>query len=132
MFTSIILLAHAVIPHHHHYNEICIFNPNSATEKQSDEHHNKTCSTQHKHDKSNDDESCILKKIVVFRSGAEQDLEVARFIDIHEDYYMAILPAGRIILSDSPEFGDFTHLPVSSMYSFFAPKSFGLRAPPLV
>ncbi len=127
-----ILLAHAIIPHHHHNSEICVFNPYSSAEHKTDEH-NKNCSTNHKHDKSNDDQTCILKKIVVFRSGAEQDFEVARFIDIYKDYFFtAVLPSGRLNSPKPPRFQDSVRWPVSSFYSFFAPKSFGLRAPPLV
>ena len=62
LFVNIILLAHAVIPHHHHHGEFCI-----ANQCQNDFETDKYKVAEHKHKNNGNSEHqfCVLKQVVV-------------------------------------------------------------------
>lgn len=63
LLASILLVAHAVIPHLHYKNEIFIITPAC----NSDENH-KHNAPEHNDDSENNQHNCILKQVVLIRS----------------------------------------------------------------
>lgn len=62
LFVSIILLAHAVIPHHHHHGEFCMDNQcqtDIETQTNNVGEHN------HKNNGNSEHQFCVLKQVVV-------------------------------------------------------------------
>lgn len=130
--TGMLLLAHAVIPHHHHNLQVCVVDIHSGHEDGKHEH---SCNDEtHKHDHEADDLSCILEKIVMFRPG--QSGQEGKFILSPDDETNSFF----VILFSNPEKNGFYSTELNNIsppdlektYANQAPKTFGLRAPPLV
>lgn len=62
LFVNIILLAHAVIPHHHHHGEFCIANQ---CQNDCDSNKNNIADHNHKSNGNSDNQFCVLKQVVV-------------------------------------------------------------------
>lgn len=133
LLTTIILMAHAVIPHHHHNNEICIVNPETSSE--NEKHNHADCDGNDEHGTTEDDLSCILQKIIIYRSdNSDQESKLLKSPDyITVDFNTTIL-----ISINNTDF----HLPKlyrkceSPLYigsnSNLVSLHKGLRAPPIV
>ena len=126
---NIILMAHAVLPHHHHQLKFCI-------EGSHCHHHNVTDPLDRSHDHDGEDTSnCILKQLIIFPSTQIKqeckctDLSDGHFlyhdwhaVEINDDLQsLAILEATEI------EFPLLTPVNYLLIYN-----SAGLRAPPAV
>ena len=130
--TGMLLLAHAVVPHHHHNQQVCLVDIHSSHENGTHEH---SCNDEsHKHDHEADDLSCILEKIVMFRPG--QSEQEGKFILSQDDETNSFF----VILFSNPEKNEFYFAELNNTsppdlkktYANQAPKTFGLRAPPVV
>jgi hypothetical protein len=129
---SVLLLAHAVVPHHHHNLQVCVADIHC---NNKDDAHKHFCNQEnHKHDHNTDDLSCILEKIIMFRSGqSDQDDKQIVSPDNEKNYFFVLLFSLTGVEvnyssgtnSTSPQF----HI---NSYVSFAPRTSGLRAPPTV
>ncbi len=130
LFTSIVLLAHAVIPHHHHESEIFIINPDCQTDKGVHKHG----TTEHSHDEANA-ENCVVQQVVIVRSNqVRHELKSLESPDNHKQINgftahlinNSISVPFPIILSNVPA------SLFSSSYLSFVSTGLGLRAPPQI
>jgi len=133
LFTSIVLLAHAVIPHHYHESEIFIINPDCQTDNGVHKHG----TTEHRHESQDEtnDENCVIQQVVVIRSNQvryepkSQESPDNRKQIIGLTAHLinnSISVPFSIILSNVPA------SLLSSTYSTFASIGLGLRAPPQI
>lgn len=132
VLTGVILLAHAVVPHHHHNLQVCVVDIHSGHEDGTHEH---SCNNEnHKHNHEADDLSCILEKIVMFRPGqSEQD---GNFILSSDDgtnlFFVTLFSNPEKNELYSAKINNTSPPDLEKTYANQAPKTFGLRAPPLV
>jgi len=132
LFANIVLVAHAVIPHHHHSSIICV--KSSHCESDSDKHDHETPLDSHRHDGPDNPENCVLKQIIAIPSNHSR--QIISNLDSGIDHF-----AGSD-LNTSDNYSGIVKLvytglfagcmPVlSSNYLYFINSSLGLRAPPL-
>lgn len=129
IFTYLVLLAHAVIPHHHHHQEICV----------DSNHCQENCVTgphkpvEHSHDHDGDASSdCQLRQSILLPPAQARNHNGLASSPDHDISGSAILAdrpicpvcPNDLILSVSAE--------ISPQYSFLYTSSVGLRAPPSV
>lgn len=131
LLTSIILLAHAVVPHMHFNNEVFVV-PKCHIEGEN--HHHGT--TSENHNDSNSTDYCILKQILLVPlNNSRADFKCPVYIDQNnsfDSYHTAVL------LDSGFEF--YAPLPLtilsppnnSIFYSQFLPGGIASRAPPVV
>ena len=60
MLASIVLLAHAIVPHHHHNKHVCLVKSHCTNDNNKDEHGSTDKS--HSHDGENNPDHCVLKE----------------------------------------------------------------------
>lgn len=131
LFTSFILLAHAVIPHHHHESEIFIVNSDCQSDKGVHNHG----STKHQHETHNESnaENCIIQQVVVVRSNqikveynsqdkSKNHPEIQGFKNDLSKKGLNV-PFPKALLNTQASL-------LSSSYLILACSSIGLRAPP--
>lgn len=132
MLANLILLAHAVVPHHHHNKLICFKYSHCTHDDLNDEHG--TNQDGHRHDGENSHDDCVLKEPVgvlanQWRSDFTLNSTTDRSgLDDYNDY----------LLDRSPEFQIHALSTViyervlNGSYSSLVSSSLGLRAPPVV
>jgi len=130
ILANIILLAHAVIPHHHHESVVCVEQKHC----QDDEiplHHNNS-EHEHQHDGNENSNCCILKQYVVTPSFQGKQLRSCdNCSDNHNHDYYTLSNIGYCDLQ--PVSKVVTYYPVHSSYLLsFVTSTLGLRAPPTV
>lgn len=131
LLANLVLLAHAVIPHHHHEAEVCFVNSHCESDHESDKDHDH----HHDHEGSNDYDSCLLKEIVTLPTNQQKpECNYFSYIDQHSTFHglFAILSEHLLIKDHSADF----HLDrppyIPALYSCIVCSHQGLRAPPLV
>ncbi len=130
MLANIILLAHAVIPHHHHKDDICIVN--SLYQQEKELHNHFDAKEDCEHDGDSDYQICVLKNqaVAVPQKSIKQ---VYNTQNDHDSYpgYQAIQPDLRseIHLSGNPVVTQ-NNTP-ETQFSFLN-SCLSLRAPPVV
>lgn len=129
MVANIILLAHAVIPHHHHKDEICIVNSLYQQEKELHKHFDAKEDCQH--DKNSDYQICVLKNQAV--AFPQKSVKQVSRADDHHPYptFQAILPdpGSGIYLSGGSVV---TQININASHYSSLSGSLSLRAPPVV
>jgi hypothetical protein len=128
ILANIVLMAHAVLPHHHHQRVVCV--ESSHCQNDNDTHNHNTPEDTHQHD-GNTSTNCILKQAVIVSSNQgknETDLVFNSHyhsLDLHLTYTGTkdIIPIFRIITLVTD---------VSFSFSSYLTTSLGLRAPPIV
>ena len=133
VLANIILLAHAVIPHHHHKGEVCFIY--SHCQNDCDEQNHQTTENNHEHDGKNDFQCCVLDQFVLIPSSwIKQECKCLDGDNRHpgNDGFQTVLSElGSVFIFQTCLFK--TKLPLlSSTYTFFTGRSIGLRAPPRV
>ena len=133
LLANLVLLAHAVIPHHHHNSQVCI--TNSYSNSKSEAENNCSSDHKHKHEGNKNTESCILKQIVVVPSNnIKQEFKYFEYKDIHFQfndfqsiiYYSELETFVKILRTN-------TEAPlIPSFYTQYLNSGLGLRAPPIV
>jgi hypothetical protein len=133
LLSNIVLLAHAVIPHHQHESDICIVNSHCQTDsgvhKHSDVEHN------HEHDGENENNCCVLSEVVL--------LPPKNTIKKHEDIYcqenhlvlnkfQAVLFSNELQAFDSVFITNAFGPLITCFHTHFVNTALGLRAPPVV
>lgn len=130
LFATILLLAHAFVPHHHHKDHICLSPHHCSADGHA--HESEIPINDHQHDGQNDSEFCVLKQAV--------------FIPSHQNYFdkywpgndkplpfldfQAIVFANEWISDEPGIVLSVFECTADSNYSQFAISSSGLRAPP--
>ncbi len=129
LLANIILLAHAVIPHHHHDSVICI-KQNHCQDDRIPYNHNVT-EHNHQHDGNKNSTSCILKQSVVVPTSQGRQLKSCdNYSGNHNpDYYTQSHFGISDLQADSKVVA---YYPVQAFYLLlFVTSALGLRAPPL-
>ena len=132
LFATIIVLAHAVIPHHHHSNLVCVVSSHCESDNYADEHNAPL--NNHKHDGKSDTDNCVIKQIIAIPANQlrqnytswENVLVHFSFSDFDASNFelrFDNLNPGTLSCKRLPFF--------SSTYSYFIIHSLGLRAPPI-
>ena len=133
LLANIILLAHAVVPHHYHQNKVCV--NSSHCQSDSYAHQHDTSKPNHEHDGENDSHFCVLKQVVFITSnqwdqfdkclfGSYKPLSLLDFQAVlFDNGFNALIP--RIVSTGQTLFK-------TSTYLSFVSSSIGLRAPPVV
>lgn len=128
LLANIIILVHAVVPHHYHQMAICVNTSHCQSDSNAHDH-------DHEHDGEENSQSCVLKQAVFIPSTQENQFSNCLYaadkplatIDfqavLFDNGYLAGAPC---IVSWSQ-----TSFDTSSFTEFIAP-SLGLRAPPIV
>lgn len=130
LIANIILLAHAVIPHHSHQNEVCV--GNTHMQAQSGEHN--SCSN-HTHSQEQEAEDCDLNQAVVVLS--QQLRSEIKCFD-YATTYSQFDATQAVLLNKSFDalfYIDISNIKpplLASIYSSFVGRQIGLRGPPVV
>lgn len=130
-FVNIVLLAHAVLPHHHHDTYVCLFDKHNCDDCSTPEE-NTFC--HHEHNNSNKDSGdCLLKNLVVVP--AKSLKQVIQSFICTTDYHHF----NDILINLNKKRSDFQyshyHYPPfadGSDYFIYVSRCLGLRAPPVV
>lgn len=132
MLAGILLVAHAVVPHHHHNKQICFERSHCIQDDFTHEHGTNPAS--HSHDGENSHDDCVLKDpVVVLSNESKPDF---RFI--YETDRSGIDGFHNNILNNSTELlipilSSYVYERVTdSLYRSLLFASLGLRAPPAV
>lgn len=133
LVANIVLLAHAVIPHHHHEKEVCIVS--SHCDSDGDSHNHDKAEHKHQHHGGNSVDHCVLQQILISPPNKIKheikslDLDTNLFLT---DYSQAIFNDNS---NDLVCFSSYLKSkPPSITYTYlnYASTVLGLRAPPLV
>lgn len=130
LLANIVLLAHAVLPHHHHEQIVCIENTHCACD--TDAHVHNTDAKDHQHDGNANSTACVLKQAVLIPSAQGRILNTCQNCsDNHNHDFYILSNFGYADLQSSPEV--VTYIPkFPSFFISFVTISLGLRAPPIV
>ena len=129
---NILLLAHAVVPHHHHNKQVCFTNSHCNHDDLTDEHG--TNQGGHGHDGENNHDDCVLKEpVVVFSNQWKPEFKFNNTTDRsnHDDFNYNLLISSTEFRS--PVLSScINKRAASSSYPSLVSASLGLRAPPVV
>jgi len=130
IIANIILLAHAVIPHHHHESVVCV--EQKHCQDDAIPHNHNVAEHNHQHDGNKNSTSCILKQsFVVPTSQGKQLKSCDNCSDNHNHDFYTLSNIGYCDLQ--PVSNVVTYYPVHSSYLLsFVTSTLGLRAPPTV
>jgi hypothetical protein len=130
LIASLVLLVHAVFPHHHHYSQICF----ETTSCQNNENQNcHSCMGGCHHPDGSGTENCVLKQTVVLPPNQSRlEIESENRIDYqNQNDYFNLEKTGTI--SFIPVLFTVNRIPVfPNSHSEYISTSTGLRAPPAV
>jgi hypothetical protein len=129
LLANIILLAHAVFPHHHHELQVCINISHCHHTEQDSSTHPADCN--HEHDSSSPVTNCILKQLVVVPVNQCRIEPVVLYLENFTECF--ILHSGY---SDELQFTELFRInPYPKdvpLFQTYLDYSQGLRAPPTV
>lgn len=127
---NIVLLAHAVFPHHHHEQQVCIERTHCTSDTEAHVHN--TFAKDHQHDENANSTVCVLKQAFLIPSAQNRNLNNCdNCLDNHNhDFYILsnfgyvdLQPVSEVVTCN-PKFPSF--------FISFVTTSLGLRAPPIV
>ena len=81
LIANIVLLVHAVVPHHYHQWQVCV--ESSHCKRDGITHHQDSSANPHEHDEA-DSSACALKQAVILP--ANQDKQVSRNLDRNDNH----------------------------------------------
>jgi len=129
LVANMILLAHAVIPHHHHQAQVCVerrhCQANHTAQHITPKHH-------HHHEGKDSSTDCVLKQAVVLPANQikqENDCLNSR-IDSQDYPYTLFISEDAAFISGNCVAESIQN--ISSSYPYYINTSLGLRAPPSV
>ncbi|MBW6502246.1 MAG: hypothetical protein K0B05_12710 [Bacteroidales bacterium] len=133
MLAGLLLLAHAVIPHHHHDKQICFVTPHCLHDESADEHDKNQLG--HSHDEENDPDDCVLKNPVVLYSNQWRTdykfYNISSSLSAFDDSQYSLLNGRKEF--PIPVLSPFVYEHFTNCsYSVLVAASLGLRAPPVV
>lgn len=129
LIANLVLLAHAVLPHHHHEQQVCI--EQTHCDSDQDAHIHNTPAQDHQHD-GTDNTTCVLKQAVIVPSSQAKSVNSRdNCSDNHNHDFYILSNFGHVdlqpvseVVTCNPEFPSF--------FISFVTTSLGLRAPPIV
>ncbi|MDT8394303.1 MAG: DUF6769 family protein [Bacteroidales bacterium] len=134
MGAILILLAHAVIPHHHHNDIACFALPTAGDHDHQCEHHDAGHQHRHSDGQDTDTESCSLNDLlVIIPDSYRQEMLLAGF---SQATLSNALISASSVLTDDPEVKNFDCSPfrqkpyLQFSYTASINACSGLRAPP--
>jgi hypothetical protein len=133
LLANIVLLAHAVVPHHHHETQVCIEKTHCETDFEAHKHQPNEENHKHNHEHDGNNGSlCVLKQAIVLPVHQSRQLDgCSDCSDNHNHDFFIFSDFGYVDLQ--PDFEVVTYIPeFSSFLISFVTTSHGLRAPPLV
>lgn len=126
LLANIVLLAHAVLPHHHHEQQVCIERTHCASDTETHVHNNDA--KDHQHDGNANSTACVLKQAILIPSA---QIRILNNCDNHNHDFYILSNFGHVdlqpvseVVTCNPEFPSF--------FISFVTTSLGLRAPPIV
>lgn len=129
LLANIILMAHAVFPHHHHELQVCLTLSHCHHSEQNLPSHPSDCS--HEHDSNSPVTNCILKQLVVVPAGQGRIEPVVFYLEniadsfiLHSGYSNELQHSELFRINPYPK-----DVPIFQTYLDY---SQGLRAPPAV
>ena len=132
MLAGILLVAHAVVPHHHHNKQICFERSHCINDDLVHEHG--TNPDNHSHDGENNHQDCVLKEpVVVISNESKPDLRLINETDRSglDGFHDNLLNNSTDLLI--PKLSSYVYERVTdSLYPSPRSTSPGLRAPPVV
>lgn len=133
LFATLLLLVHALVPHHHHKDHVCISIHHCQTDCCAHEHG--APGSDQSHEGENDSEFCVLKQAVFIPSSQWNQFDKYSFGNDKPLFFLDF----QTLLCDN---GWKTYMPdivisghessTSFIYYDFTVSTFGLRAPPAV
>ena len=134
-FACLVMLAHAVVPHHHHDNMACFVLPMDS----EDAHDHDCCDQeedhQEKHDADHTNDCCLLNDIlaIIPDSYKSENLTIDFSCDYYDiSHYSSIISASECEQGHEISYRDFRQKPfLDNSYEVYATHSLGLRAPPI-
>ncbi len=130
VIVNIILLAHAVFPHHHHNYQVCLLNSHCNDDSKAHKHN--TDEHNHDHDGNNKTQNCLLKQAVIIPSNSLKDQVKCTDYSRSNNNLQFILFYSETSSSTIYPVSISNRKPVfKSEYSFLINHSLGLRAPPI-
>jgi hypothetical protein len=133
LIANIVLLAHAVVPHHHHKSQVCIVSCHCQADCQ--DHNNNLPGHNNQHDGNNESDCCVLKQAVAIPSNlVKQDFRGFDSDNNHPDFdgFQCVLFDNELDIFEPIDSSVAKLQFLSSNYSHFVNTSIGLRAPPIV
>jgi len=129
LLANIILLAHAVFPHHHHGQMVCLNFSHCYHAGNDSSTYPADCG--HEHDSESPVSNCILKQLVVVPANQARIEPAILYLENFSDCY--ILQAGNLYELQSTELFRKNPYPKDvPIFQSFLDYSQGLRAPPAV
>jgi hypothetical protein len=130
LLVNIILLTHAIIPHHHHESVVCVKQKHCQDDALPHDHN--VAKHDHQHDSNKNSTTCILKQSVIVPTTQGKQLRSCdNFTDNHSHDYYIISNFGYVDLQPVSEVGT-CNSEFPSLFISFVTTSLGLRAPPIV
>ena len=127
----LILLAHAVFPHHHHEEQVCLNLKHFHHTNKDSAKYPADCTHEHEHDSEDPVSNCILKQLVVVPAGQTKNEPEVLYLDNFTDCF--ILQAGYSYELQSTELFRKNSYPQDvPLFHSFLDYTQGLRAPPAV
>lgn len=128
LLANIVLLAHAVLPHHHHKQQVCI----EGSHCEEEEDISQTTAHGHQHDNHTNSATCVLKQAVIIPSTEGKFFKCCdNYSDNHSYNYYILFNPGNIDLQPISEVVAFIPVLPSFLTSSVTITP-GLRAPPMV
>ena len=132
-FASIVLLSHAVVPHHHHDSMACFVLPyEGGHEHDACVHHD--TDHQEKHDTDQNNDCCILNDIlaVIPDNYKQEDLNFDFSLILNNtNCFLSMIIVPDLEKEQLIFYKDFRQRPILvNSYEVYAAHSLGLRAPP--
>lgn len=131
VIVNIILLAHAVFPHHHHDSQVCLFDDHCSDDKIA--HNHDTDKHGHEHDGNESALDCMLDNEVIIPSNSFRYDCQNLISNADYDVFDTILINSNISIADNLSLS--SNSPpclIKSLFFVHVGQCFGLRAPPLV
>jgi len=133
-FASLVLLAHAVVPHHHYNDNMACFVLPHESEHDHDGCNHNDADHQEKHDADHNNDCCLLNDVlaVIPDNYKPEDLKVDfSSTQIHAIQFLSMIKLPDFDQEFLISFKDFRQRPyLDYSYQVFSTHGFGLRAPP--
>jgi hypothetical protein len=133
LLANILLLTHAVLPHHHHNKQVCLIKSHCINDNNSKGHSSDNES--HNHDDENNSNDCVLKELIAISSNDwKQEFKFtasAHYQQDHASFHYDLLNIGEEAVTAILLQSVSVHK-VKYSYTYYVSASLGLRAPPII
>ncbi len=130
LLANIIIVAHAVVPHHHLPRQFFIITEHSDEDVNGHKHH--TDEHNHEHGDANDYDYCLLKQVITTPANSSKQEFSSPSIDFNFGSVLAILIKNDFACNPPPILSYRQSTFHNSFYTCFINSVSGLRAPPSI